>query len=79
MPSRFSSLLPLAALVLLGAKCGGDADTRSKEVASAGQAAQAKPAQQVDACSVLTPEEIQAVTGAKSVAPKAEAHGAVGT
>jgi hypothetical protein len=68
----------LVALVLLGAKCGGDSRTTSKDVASPGSG-DPKPAQALDACSVLTPAEIEAVTGARSVAPKADAHGSVGT
>jgi hypothetical protein len=76
--SRSVSFVPLVALVLLGAKCGGDSGSTSKDVSSSGSV-DPKSTQAPDACSVLTPAEIEAVTGAKSVAPKADAHGSVGT
>jgi hypothetical protein len=76
--SRSVSLVPLVSLVLLGAKCGGDCGSTNKDVSSAGSG-DPRPAQAVDACSVLTSAEIEAVTGAKSVAPKPETHGSVGT
>jgi hypothetical protein len=79
MSSRAISLVPLAALFLLGWKCGGDSGSSSKSVSAAGAPAEAKGAPPVDPCTVLTPAEIEAVTGAKSVAPKKEAHGSVGT
>jgi hypothetical protein len=78
MSSRSLSFGPLVALILMGAKCGGDADS-GKEVSSAKPASEAKSKSKVDACSVLTPEEIGAVTGETSVEPKREAHGSVGT
>ena len=76
MSSRTVSLVPLVALLLLGWKCGGDSGSSSKSVSTAGAPAGAKA---LDPCSVLTPAEIEAVTGAKSVAPRKEAHGSVGT
>ena len=78
MSSRSLSFGPLVALILLGAKCGGDAGS-SQDVASAKPASEAKSESQVDACSVLTPEEIGAVTGEKSVEAKPESPGSVGT
>lgn len=77
MSSRSLSFGPLVALMLMGARCGGDAG--SKEVASAKPESESKSESKVDACSVLTPAEIGAVTGEKSVEPKREAYGSVGT
>lgn len=76
--SRGLSLMPLAAVLLLGAKCGGDDAATSQKLSAAGRETGQK-ASQVDACQLLTPQEIEAVTGAKSVAPKRDAHGSVGT
>jgi hypothetical protein len=73
------SLLPLAAVLLLGARCGGEAAARTQEVSTAKQGNEAKSAPAIDACSLLTAEEIEAVTGAKSVGPKKDAYGSVGT
>ena len=78
MSSRSLSFGPLVALILMGAKCGSDAGS-GKEVASAKPASEAQSKSNVDACSVLTPEEIGAVTGEQSVEPKRDAHGSVGT
>lgn len=79
MSSRLMSLLPLSAALLLGSKCGGDAVPKRQEVAAAEKATRSKPGHEVDACSVLTGEEIQAVTGADSVETRRDAHGSVGT
>jgi hypothetical protein len=79
MSSHSMSFAPLAVLFLFDAGCGGDVRMTDKEASSASATAEAKPGKQVDACSVLTPAEIETVTGAKAVAPKAEAHGTVGT
>ena len=69
--------MPLVALAVLGAKCGGAG--RTETLSSAGKVVSAPPRPAVDACSVLTPAEIEEVTGAKSVAPRIEAYGNVGT
>jgi hypothetical protein len=42
-------------------------------------ASELKAQAKVDACSLLTPAEIAAVTGKKSVEPKRDTHGSVGT
>jgi hypothetical protein len=78
MSSRFTSLLPLAAVLLLGARCGADVDPGTQELSLAGKRAEQK-APVVDPCTLLTGAEIEAVTGAKAVAAKKEGYGAVGT
>jgi hypothetical protein len=78
MSSRFTALLPLAAILLLGARCGGDADGGKQEPSQAAKRTE-QTAPAVDACTLLTGEEIEAVTGVGGVAPRKEAHGAVGT
>jgi hypothetical protein len=79
MSSRSLSFSPLIALVLLGAKCGGDAGSQTAQVTSTRQSPEAKAGPKVDACSVLTSDEIEAVTGTKSVEPKPEAYGPAAT
>src|SRR6476660_6565542 len=79
MSPHLMSFAPLAVLFFLDTGCGGDARTTDKKVPSASATSDAKPGKQMDACSVLTPAEIETVTGAKAVAPKAEAHGTAGT
>ena len=79
MSSRCMSLFPLAAVLLIGARCGGEAAARTQEASAASQRHEAKSAPAINACSLLTAEEIAAVTGAKSVAPEKQAYGTVGT
>ena len=77
MSSRYLSFGTFLTALLLGAKCGGDESSKRSNVSSGDPAAEAKPGPKVDACALLTNAEIEAVTGAKSVEPKAEAHGSV--
>ena len=74
MSSRYLSFGTFLTALLLGAKCGCDESSKRAAVSSGDLAAKAKPGP-VDACALLTIAEIEAVTGAKSVEPKAEAHG----
>jgi hypothetical protein len=77
MSSRYLSFGTFVTALLLGAKCGGDESSKGAAVSSGDLAAEAKSEPKVDPCALLTIAEIAAVTGAKSVAPKAEAHGSV--
>ena len=77
MSWRYLSFGTFITALLLGAKCGGDEGSKRAAVSSGDLAAEAKPETMVDACSLLTIAEIEAVTGAKTVKPKAEAHGSI--
>lgn len=65
----------LLSLVLLGAKCG---DGGTPKVGSSSSDPAATPASQtqVDACSLLTPEEVEEITGTKVTATKPKTYGA---
>jgi len=68
MSAKFTPLAALLSLSLLGAKCG---DKGASKVGSSSSDPAASPASQtqVDACSLLTPAEVEAVTGAKVTQP----------
>ena len=75
MSPKFTPLAALLSLSLLGAKCG---DKGASKVGSSSSDPAASPASQtqVDACSLLTPAEVEAVTGAKVTATKPKTYGA---
>lgn len=73
------SMTTLFAFGLAVGMCGRDDAPSAQAKSSAAPAASASQQQSVDICSLLTSEEIAAVTGAKVAEIKAESHGAVGT
>jgi hypothetical protein len=75
MSAKFTPLAALLSVCLLGAKCG---DKGTPNVGSGSSDPAATPASQtqVDACSLLTPAEVEAVTKAKVTATKPETYGA---
>jgi hypothetical protein len=75
-PMTVTAVLALG--VALGA-CGRDEAQMAQAKSSAPGAATEAQRQSVDVCSLLTSEEIAAVTGAKVAEIKADSHGAVGT
>ena len=72
-------ILLLICAASLGTGCGGDNAPKTAAQSPSAQTTAIKPGPQVDVCSLLAAAEIEAVTGAKVVESKAEAHGAVGT
>jgi hypothetical protein len=80
MSTRFVPLTPILCTALLCAGCSGsDAPRSASSAAQSPQTAAVKTESKLDLCSLLTADEIEAVTGAKVVEAKAEGHGAVGT
>jgi hypothetical protein len=77
--TAFMSTTTLFAFGLAVGMCGRDDAPSAQAKSSAAPAATASQQQSVDVCSLLTSEEIAAVTGAKVAEIKAESHGAVGT
>jgi hypothetical protein len=75
MSPKLTPLAALLSLSLLGANCG---DKGSSNAGSSSADPPATPASQtqVDACSLLTPAEVEAVTGAKVTATKPKTYGA---
>jgi hypothetical protein len=79
MPRRFVPLTTLFGAVILGLGCGSGDAPRSSALSQKTGTPAAKSGPQVDVCSLLSANEIEAATGAKVMNTKAEAHGAVGT
>lgn len=79
MPRRFVRLTALFSAAILGGGCGSGEAPKSTALSQSAHTTTARPEPEVDVCSLLTADEIEAVTGAKVVDPKAETHGAVGT
>jgi hypothetical protein len=69
--SRLVLCTALTAVAVLGSACGGGTESATAAASSTRGA--------VSACSLLTAEDIQAVTGATTTESKAEVHGSVGT
>jgi hypothetical protein len=74
-----NSMTTLFAFGLAAGMCGRDDARSARAKPSTAPAAAEAQQQSVDVCSLLTNEEITAVTGAKVAEIKAESHGAVGT
>ena len=79
MPRRFVRLTALFSAAILGGGCGSGEAPKRTALSQSAHTTTARPEPEVDVCSLLTADEIEAVTGAKVVDPKAETHGAVGT
>jgi hypothetical protein len=75
MSAKFTPLAALLFLALLGGRCG---DKGGSKVGSSSSDPAATPASQtqVDACSLLTPEEVEEITGTKVTATKPKTYGA---
>ena len=78
MSTSIPSPTAVIAIVFLGLACGGSAESETRSAASLPPAAKAA-AKSIDVCSLLTAEEIAAVTGAKVADIKPDAYGTVGT
>jgi hypothetical protein len=77
MCPKLVPFIALTTVAVLGSACGGGAESSTAAVSSAAAASSTRGT--VSACSLLTAEDIQAVTRATITQSKAEAHGSVGT
>jgi len=78
MFTKFPASTAVIAIAFLGLACGGSAESQTRSAGSRPPAAKAA-AKRIDVCSLITPEEIAAETGAKVADIKPDAYGAVGT
>jgi len=74
MSSRFAQLSAVLSLGLAAA-CGGGGEAPKAAASAASQPEPGKAAPKIDACSLLTPEEIEAAVGWKSVKAEPSTYG----
>ena len=75
MSAKFTPLAALLFLALLGGRCGDKGGSKVGSSSSDPAATPASPTQ-VDVCSLLTPAEVEAVTGTKVAVTKPKGYGA---